>query len=54
LTDTQRLLAETIALRDAETDKRKRKQLSQRVKLLRSVRDWERTVLANRAEEARG
>jgi hypothetical protein len=38
--DAQQRLDDLIAARDAEPDKRKRKQLSQRVKLMRSVRDW--------------
>jgi hypothetical protein len=39
----QEMLAELLPLRDAETDKRKRKVLSQRIKLARSMRDWART-----------
>lgn len=39
----QAMLDELLPLRDAETDKRKRKELSRRIKLARSMRDWART-----------
>lgn len=41
--DAQALLDELIPLRDAETDKRKRKQLSSRIKSARILRDWARS-----------
>lgn len=41
--DAQRLLDELLPLRDAETDKRKRKQLSSRIKTARILRNWART-----------
>ena len=37
------LLARLIPEREAETDKRKRKQLSGRIKLARSMREWARS-----------
>ena len=41
--EAQRILDELLPLREAETDKRKRMELSQRIKLARSMRDWART-----------
>lgn len=41
--DAQALLAELLPLRGAEADKRKRKQLSSRIKAARLLRDWART-----------
>lgn len=41
--DAQALLDSLIPQRDAETDKRKRKELSRRVKTARMLRDWART-----------
>lgn len=41
--DAQGLLDELLPLREAETDKRKRKQLSARIKSARIIRDWART-----------
>ncbi len=41
--DAQALLDELIPQRDAEQDKRKRKQLSMRIKTARMVRNWART-----------
>lgn len=39
----QAILDELLPLRDAETDKRKRKQLSSRVKTARIMRNWARS-----------
>lgn len=41
--DAQAMLDQLIPLRDAETDKRKRKQLSLRIKAARIMRDWARS-----------
>lgn len=41
--DAQAMLDELLPMRDAETDKRKRKQLSARIKSARIIRDWART-----------
>lgn len=41
--EAQAMLDELLPLRDAETDKRKRKELSRRIKMARSMRDWTRT-----------
>lgn len=41
--EAQALLDKLIPERDAETDKRKRKQLSGRIKTARILRDWART-----------
>lgn len=41
--ETQRMLDELTPLRDSEMDKRERKELSRRIKLARSMRDWART-----------
>lgn len=41
--EAQRVLDELLPLREAETDKRKRKQLSSRIKSARILRDWART-----------
>lgn len=41
--DAQAILDKLIPLRDAATDKRERKQLSQRIKSARIMRNWART-----------
>lgn len=41
--EAQRILDELMPLREAETDKRKRKQLSSRIKSARMMRNWART-----------
>lgn len=41
--DAQAMLDELMPRRDAETNKRKRKALSQQIKIARSMRDWART-----------
>jgi len=41
--DAQSMLDKLLPLRDAATDKRERKDLSRRIKLARSMRDWART-----------
>lgn len=41
--EAQRIINELLPLREAETDKWKRKQLSSRIKTARIMRDWART-----------
>lgn len=41
--EAQRMLDELMPLREVEMDKHKRKELSRRIKLARSMRDWART-----------
>jgi hypothetical protein len=41
--DAQALLDELLPLREAETDKRKRKDLSRRIKTARIMRNWARS-----------
>lgn len=41
--DAKAMLAELVPLREAETDRRKRKELSRRIKTARTMRDWART-----------
>ena len=41
--EAQRILDEMLPLREAEADKRKRKDLSRRIKTARMMRDWART-----------
>lgn len=41
--DANAMLAELLPLREGETDKRKRKQLSARIKSARIIRDWARS-----------
>lgn len=41
--DAQAILDELLPLREAETDKRKRKQLSSRIKTARIMRNWARS-----------
>lgn len=45
------ILAELLPLRDAETDKRKRKQLSSRIKACRTLIEWCRARAGYRVPE---
>jgi hypothetical protein len=41
--EAQRIIDELLPLREAETDKRTKKQLSSRIKTARMMRNWART-----------
>lgn len=49
--DAEALMASLTSQRDAEMDKRKRKQLTARLKSARIMRDWARTRAGYRAEQ---